>query len=114
MIDSLRLLSDSAAIEEGRTIIEPAPTGSPGISKYTAVHVKIDGKWLMASVHDEWIESPSTYKNLSDLEWLIGSWEAEEQVRKMNPFVAGSLTRVLCNAIIPLRWPMARRRRVCS
>lgn len=78
MIDSLRLLSDDAAIEEGRAVLEPAPAGDPGMSKYTAVHVKVDGKWLMASVRDTWIETPSAHQNISDLEWLIGTWTAEE------------------------------------
>ncbi len=82
MIDSLRLLGDNTAIEEGRTIVEPVPPGSPGISKYTAIHIKVDGQWLMASVRDAWIEAPSTYHNLADLEWLIGTWHAEEHGAK--------------------------------
>jgi uncharacterized protein (TIGR02246 family) len=82
MIDSLRLLSDNAAVEEGRAIVEPAPEGAPGISKYTVFHVKEDGKWLMASVRDTWVETPSAYRNVADLEWLIGAWSAEEHGAK--------------------------------
>jgi len=79
LVDSVRLLSDSAAIEDGRAIVEPVQSGPPGIGKYTAVHVKVDGKWLLASVRDAWQETPSTYAKLADLEWLIGRWTAEEQ-----------------------------------
>jgi uncharacterized protein (TIGR02246 family) len=43
-IDSLRLLSPAAAIEDGRVILDPLPAGAPAISKYTTVHVKVDGK----------------------------------------------------------------------
>jgi uncharacterized protein (TIGR02246 family) len=82
MIDSLRLLSDQAAIEDGRAVLDPAPAGAPGISKYTAVHVKLDGKWLMASVRDTWLETSSAYQNIAALEWLIGTWVAEEHGTK--------------------------------
>jgi uncharacterized protein (TIGR02246 family) len=82
VIDSLRLLSDTAAIEDGRTILETAAQGAPATGKYTAVHVKVDGKWLMSTVRDNRIETPSTYRNVADLEWLIGDWTAEEHGQK--------------------------------
>ncbi|QDU97024.1 SgcJ/EcaC family oxidoreductase [Lignipirellula cremea] len=78
MIDSIRLLSDSAAIEDGHSVVEPPPAGAPAISRYSVVHVKIAGKWLAASVRETRIETPSTWPHLSDLEWLIGDWTAEE------------------------------------
>lgn len=78
VIDSLRLLSDSAAIEDGRAFLEPAPVGPPAISKYTVVHVKVDGKWLMSTVRDTRIETSSNYRKVEDLEWLIGKWVAED------------------------------------
>ena len=77
-IDSLKLLSDSAAIEDGRAVLDPAPAGAPAISKYTAIHVKVDGQWLMSTVRDSRIETPSNYRNVADLDWLIGTWTAEE------------------------------------
>ena len=77
-IDSLRLLGDNAAIEDGRALVQPAPAGAPGVSQYTAVHVKVDGKWRMASVRDTWIETPVTRASTADLGWLIGTWVAEE------------------------------------
>jgi uncharacterized protein (TIGR02246 family) len=77
-IDSLKLLGDSAAIEDGRASLDPPPAGAPATSKYTAIHVKADGKWLMSTVRDSRIETPSTYGNVADLEWLIGTWTAEE------------------------------------
>ncbi len=78
IIDSIRLLSDATAIEDGRAVLEPPPEGIPGFSRYTAVHVKVDGKWRMASVRDTHIETPSAFRNVADLEWLIGTWIAEE------------------------------------
>ncbi len=76
--DAVRLLSGSAAIEDGRAMVEPAPAGTSGFSTYTAVHVKVDGKWLMASVRDTMSDSLSPSKDAADLEWLVGDWTAEE------------------------------------
>lgn len=77
-VDSLRMVGPSTAIEDGRTAIHPAPPGIPGSSKYTAVHVLVDGKWLMATVRDSRVEHVSAYDHLRDLEWMVGSWSAEE------------------------------------
>ncbi len=78
VIDSLRVLSGDVAIEDGRAIVDPPPPGAPGVSKYTAVHGKVDGKWLMASVRDTWIEAQVSRQSVADLGWLIGTWVAEE------------------------------------
>ena len=77
MIDSLRLLGDVAAIEDGRTTVDPPFAGAPAFGKYTAVHVKVNGNWLMATVRDSRIEMSSNYGALADLEWLIRTWTAE-------------------------------------
>jgi uncharacterized protein (TIGR02246 family) len=77
-IDSIRVLGASAAIEEGQSFVEPAPLGATGIHRYTAVYLKVDGKWRMASLRDTWEESPSENSHLADLEFLVGTWAAEE------------------------------------
>lgn len=87
VIDRLRLLSDGAAVEDGRAIIDPPPPGAPAITKYTAVHVKEGDKWLMSTVRDTRVETPSAYYRVADLEWLIGTWVAEEN---------GSRTESVC------------------
>jgi uncharacterized protein (TIGR02246 family) len=81
VIDSLKLVSDSAAIEDGRAILEPAPR-APEFSKYMAVHVKVGNQWLMSTVRDLRVEVPTSYRNIEDLEWLIGTWTSEEQGAK--------------------------------
>lgn len=83
VIDSVKLLSETAAIEDGRAMLEPAPAGAPATSKYTAVHVKVNGKWLMSTVRDSRVETPSAFGRLQDLEWLVGKWTAEEHGAKM-------------------------------
>jgi uncharacterized protein (TIGR02246 family) len=76
--DSIRLVSDSVAIEDGQSIVEPSPNAPAEVSKYTAVHVKVDGKWLLASVRDAGVDTSSPSDDLADLDWLIGEWTAEE------------------------------------
>src|SRR5262245_17357768 len=78
VIDSLRMIARDAAIEDGRAILDPAPAGAPGTTKYTAVHVKADGQWLMSTVRDIRLQETSARGRLADLQWLIGTWTAEE------------------------------------
>ncbi len=83
VIDSLRIASDTTAIEDGRTLVELGPIRSGDYARYTAVHVKAEGKWLMSSVRDARVESSSPSSQLHDLQWLVGSWTAEEGGVKM-------------------------------
>ena len=58
-IDSIRLINPQTAIEEGRAALTPQPPGAVRVmSSYTAVHVKQEGKWLMADVRDRRVELP--------------------------------------------------------
>ncbi len=77
-VDSLRQVTEGMAIEDGHSSIDPPPAGAPASGKYTAVHVKVDGNWLLASVRDARVEVASPYDRLQDLEWLVGTWTAEE------------------------------------
>ena len=81
-VDSLRLLSPEAAIEDGHATLDPEPMGAPAISKYTAVHIKVGDKWLMSTVRELRVETPSGYAKVADLDWLIGTWSAEERGAK--------------------------------
>ncbi len=78
-IDSLRLIGDTVAIEDGRSSLTPPPAGAPAGCRYSAVYVKVEGQWLLASVRDTRLVSPSTYNHLRDFEWMIGSWASIEQ-----------------------------------
>ncbi len=76
--DSVRLIGESVAIEDGQSIVELGPSGASNVTRYTSVHVKADGKWLLASVRESLVDTPSQSDDLADLEWLIGDWTAEE------------------------------------
>lgn len=78
-IDSINLLSDDAALEQGSAMLEAAKSDGPSSGgKYTAVHVKEGGKWLMAFVHESTAASSNTSNPLKDLDWLVGEWTGEE------------------------------------
>jgi uncharacterized protein (TIGR02246 family) len=78
-IDSVRMLNDGAAIEAGHASLEPVPAGAAGSAKYTAVHVKQDGKWRMALVHEATGDALASANNLDALDWLVGKWTGEER-----------------------------------
>lgn len=80
-IDSLQRLSKTTAVEEGTSLVEVPPSAA-AIGQYLAIHVKVDGKWQMASVRDTLVETGVAQQNLADLDWLIGTWVAEEQGNK--------------------------------
>lgn len=75
-LTSLRKLSPDVAVEDGysTTTLDPDETGSR--SPYTVVHVKREGKWLIASVRDfpEEITDATAHEQLQALEWLVGHW----------------------------------------
>jgi uncharacterized protein (TIGR02246 family) len=83
---SIRVLTPNIAIEEG-VIRGQATPDSPGtVSTYVAVHVKVDGKWVIASVNDFEMESTelSPGDRLQELAWMVGDWidESPESVVK--------------------------------
>jgi hypothetical protein len=51
------------------------------------VHVREDGKWLMAFVHESKSEPTDGGRSLGDLDWLVGTWAGEE---------FGATTEVTC------------------
>lgn len=76
---SLRFVKGDLAIEDGTTEIlypnDVPPTGA----RYTAIHVKQDGEWYLASVRDAILVPPSNHDNLRELEWLAGDWVDEAE-----------------------------------
>lgn len=76
-ITSLRVLTPDLAVEDGTTEVIPPDGGPPSRARYTIVHVKKDGQWLLCSVRDAPYTPPSNYDNLKGLEWAVGSWSGE-------------------------------------
>lgn len=75
-VDSVRILTPNIAIEEGIVRGEPAPGEAKNVSSYAAVHVKVEGRWVIASVSDFEAEPDdlSARDNLEELAWMVGDW----------------------------------------
>jgi uncharacterized protein (TIGR02246 family) len=76
---SLRFVKPDLAIEDGTTEILYGDDAPPTGARYTAVHVKQDGQWLLASVRDAVLVPPSSHDYLRDLDFLTGDWVDEAQ-----------------------------------
>jgi uncharacterized protein (TIGR02246 family) len=72
-IESIRFPSKDTAIEEGYAKSYKGGSENPTTSRYSVLHVREGGKWLMAVLR-EW---PDEGVALRDLDWLIGTWEAK-------------------------------------
>jgi uncharacterized protein (TIGR02246 family) len=72
-IESIRFPSKDTAIEEGYAKIYRGGSDHPTCSRYSVLHVREGGKWLMAVLR-EW---PDEGMALRDLDWLIGTWQAK-------------------------------------
>ena len=74
-IKSIRMVSPGVAIEDGTTTTINDPGEAEELSRYTVVHVRQDGKWLMASARD--LSEEASEESLAQLEWMVGDWVDE-------------------------------------
>jgi uncharacterized protein (TIGR02246 family) len=75
-IESLRFPLPNVAVEDGVTEVAPEH-GPPSRARYTIMHVKQDGQWLIDNVREAMYIPPTNYEQLRNLEWAIGDWVAE-------------------------------------
>ncbi len=73
----LKFVTDNVAIEDGTTTTITSDGAPPSRARYTVVHVKQDGKWLLSSVRDAPYAAPSNQEHFRGLEWIIGDWAAD-------------------------------------
>jgi uncharacterized protein (TIGR02246 family) len=76
-IDTIRMLGPNMAVERGRSEVVDDEDDFV-VDAYRLVHVKQDGKWLIATadVQQEVVEPPFDWK--AELGFLAGKWKAEE------------------------------------
>jgi uncharacterized protein (TIGR02246 family) len=74
VVDSIRLLTPDVAVEEGTTSLFPDGETLASRGRYTVLHLKKNGRWLMQSSRVVEEESLSAYGELQPLEWLVGEW----------------------------------------
>ncbi|MGO9568529.1 MAG: YybH family protein [Desulfomonilaceae bacterium] len=75
-ISSVNIIAGHSAIENGTAVVKKADGAIVSRGSYTAVHLKEQGKWLMASVREHASPTLSQRPSFGDLEWLIGDWSA--------------------------------------
>jgi uncharacterized protein (TIGR02246 family) len=78
-ITSIYFANDDLVIEDGIREVTLAPNTLPNRIRYTAVHIKQEGKWLIQSVRDAVSFNPSNYDNLKYLEWAVGNWIYQDE-----------------------------------
>lgn len=83
-VSSVRILNDHAAIEDGTSILRKADGSMVSRASYTAVHLKEDGKWLMASVREYPPAALSARPNFRNLDWFVGDWVAAKDSRELS------------------------------
>lgn len=76
-IDSIKFLSPDVAVESGTAQTSSRSAPSPAPVKYTAVHVKRDGKWLLANVNEAALGPADAQARLEPLAYFVGVWHAD-------------------------------------
>jgi uncharacterized protein (TIGR02246 family) len=72
--ESLRFVTADVAIEDGVTTVIPADGSLPTRTRYTNIHVRKDGKWLLSSARDSPYSPPTNAEHLRGLAWAVGEW----------------------------------------
>ena len=75
-IESIRFLGPDIAVEKGIAKLK-APAGDTSAARYTVVHARREGKWIMVDCRDAPYVPASNEDYLKGLEWLIGEWKAD-------------------------------------
>ena len=76
-IESIRFLGPDTAIEKGITRVKMPKDKGTTAARYTVVHARRDGKWIIVVGHDLPYVSASNADYLKDLDWMIGEWKAD-------------------------------------
>jgi uncharacterized protein (TIGR02246 family) len=82
-IESVRFLGPDIAVEKGIAKVKLPSTDARLGSRYTVVHARRDGKWIMVVGRDAPYVPGSNEDYLKDLEWLIGDWAIDAKERPL-------------------------------
>jgi uncharacterized protein (TIGR02246 family) len=82
-VNSVRFVTPDTAIEDGVTSLIPPDGTPPNQARYTNVHVKRDGQWVLQSVRESPYTPPGNYEHLRGLEWAVGEWVDETEGPEM-------------------------------
>jgi uncharacterized protein (TIGR02246 family) len=82
-IESVRFLGPDIAVEKGIAKVKLPSADAPLGSRYTVVHARRDGKWIMVVGRDAPYVTGSNEDYLKDLEWVIGDWAIDAKNRPL-------------------------------
>lgn len=78
-IESLRFVGDDIAVEDGHLTLSSEDRELTERSRYTVIHARQGGKWLIVSSRD--VVNPNDqvppHEHLKQLAWLVGDWVEE-------------------------------------
>lgn len=78
-LDRIRFIQPNVAQVDGRTKFVTAES-DPVLSSFSAILVKTDGHWLIDSIEEGDLPTPSSPSDaLRDLDWMVGHWVDESQ-----------------------------------
>jgi uncharacterized protein (TIGR02246 family) len=81
--ETIKFVSPNVAVEQGKAKVI-RPDQEPEDSEYSAVYVKRDGQWLLDRVTEEDVPIvTSNYDKLKELEWMIGTWEDQDEQNRI-------------------------------
>ncbi len=78
-IESIRFPASDIAIVKGVARVKSPGGIADTAARYTVVHAKRDGKWVMVFGRDAPFVAASNEDYLKDLEWLIGDWTPDSK-----------------------------------
>jgi hypothetical protein len=73
---SLRFITKDVAIEDGVVDRGIAADGSMLTTRFTAIWVNRDGRWLLDGLREGTTASPPVNEHLQSLDWILGEWIA--------------------------------------
>jgi uncharacterized protein (TIGR02246 family) len=82
-VEKVRFLGRDTAVEEGVFTVKPVEGEGPVTSsRYSTLYVREDGAWRIALMK-EWDEDPAEPPGLDALAWLVGTWDAGSDDRRV-------------------------------
>ncbi|MCE9548239.1 MAG: SgcJ/EcaC family oxidoreductase [Planctomycetia bacterium] len=82
-IESIRFLGPDIAAEKGIAKVKSAGGDAESAARYSVIHARRGGKWVMVVGRDAPYVSASNEDYLKDLEWLIGDWRMDAKDRNL-------------------------------
>jgi uncharacterized protein (TIGR02246 family) len=77
-LDSVKPLTPDTLVEKGSTTVT-SKDGSTESAAYTAILVRKEGKWKISQLIESPIPDPTPHDRLSELDWLIGTWDEADK-----------------------------------